>query len=572
MYYYRVVAFNLVNDGTFSNHVSIRVYAPASPPMWFKASPGNGEVRLEWNPPESLGGSDLFTYRIYRRTSNGTYHIVDHVLPNVHSYVDESVDNGVTYEYFLIAVTADAEGEESEHQVVKPFGPPTAPLNLTTMSGDRQVVLSWERPENNGSATIIRYHVFAGRSEDNLVEIDSVKFTYQYIHVGLTNGESWHYAVTAETIHGTGERSGTVIGTAMGIPGVPGGMTATGGVGQVVLEWTEPPITGGTEVAHYHVQRGIDQEEMSLLATTTGDKLSYTDTEVENALVYYYAVSASNVVGESGRTDNVPGMSMGPPSAPVNLDVLHGEWNIVLNWNPPIKDGGSQVTAYIVYRGMSALDMETIAQTPTEPVFIDDKASPGRTYYYAVAAVNDAGEGGLSSVIDVLFVTKPTEPLDVMTEMSKDEATITWSPPASDGGRPITGYVLLRGHSNGSLSRYKDLGLVTSYSDTSFDDGDEYWYAVKAANEKGLGRSSTQVKVIITSGTQPGGDDGTSLWVVLIAAIVVGLVVITALVVMRYRIFSQHDEGKSYRPTHGRQPRTRPHEAEDEDEGGEDDE
>ena len=66
---------------------------------------------------------------------------------------------------------------------------------------------------------------------------------------------------------------------------------------------------------------------------------------------------------------------------------------VTLQWNAPREDGGSPVTGYVVYRGDSPAGMEAVATLGTVTTWTDEDVKRGKTYYYTVAALNDAGEG-----------------------------------------------------------------------------------------------------------------------------------------------------------------------------------
>ncbi len=98
----------LLNGSTSGNNVSV----PGAP-LDLRATGGNGEVHLEWNPPDENGGSVITEYRIYRGTSSGGETYLAEVNGSSLSYTDRSVTNGVTYYYYVTAVNSAGESENS---------------------------------------------------------------------------------------------------------------------------------------------------------------------------------------------------------------------------------------------------------------------------------------------------------------------------------------------------------------------------------------------------------------------------------------------------------------------------
>lgn len=86
-----------------------------------------------------------------------------------------------------------------------------------------------------------------------------------------------------------------------------------------------------------------------------------------------------------------------PPSAPQNLQASAGDGQITLGWNPPLSDGGSPITKYRVYRGLTSGGATYLKEVGDVLTFTDTGLSNGQTYYYQLSAVNAVGEGPRSN-------------------------------------------------------------------------------------------------------------------------------------------------------------------------------
>jgi len=85
-------------------------------------------------------------------------------------------------------------------------------------------------------------------------------------------------------------------------PTEPTSLTASGGSGQVVLNWVAPANNGGSVVTGYRIYRGTTTNSEILLATV-GNILTYTDTGLAGSTTYYYKITSLNKVGEGANSN-----------------------------------------------------------------------------------------------------------------------------------------------------------------------------------------------------------------------------------------------------------------------------
>jgi predicted alpha-1,2-mannosidase len=97
-----------------------------------------------------------------------------------------------------------------------------------------------------------------------------------------------------------------VFGTVITVPSPPTGLSAVGGYGIVSLNWANS--AGATS---YSVSRSTTSGAETPVAFTT--TTNYLDTGLANNMTYYYTVTASNILGQSGSSSEVSAISMGPP-------------------------------------------------------------------------------------------------------------------------------------------------------------------------------------------------------------------------------------------------------------------
>ena len=116
---------------------------------------------------------------------------------------------------------------------------------------------------------------------------------------------------------------------------------------------------------------------------------------VQKAVLGIMQISAASLNAVGIETDQSFNM------VPAKVTGLTGgmtDGNVVLNWKPLKK---SKLNGYRIYRGNSR-GAELIIGSSTSSGFVDSNIKKGETYYYRVSAINDLGEGALSSTISVI--------------------------------------------------------------------------------------------------------------------------------------------------------------------------
>ena len=120
-----------------------------------------------------------------------------------------------------------------------------------------------------------------------------------------------------------------------------------------------------------------------------------------------------------------------------------------VHWQQPEDDGGSPVTGYLLERQ----DADTGRWVPCGEAGPADTAarveglSPGKRYKFRVKAVNAEGESEPLETEEPVTAqnpyTVPDPPLNLVIEdWDNVSVVLRWEPPARDGGRPVTHYVV----------------------------------------------------------------------------------------------------------------------------------
>jgi len=114
-------------------------------------------VRLSWSQPLSDGGSAVTGYTVYRRTDGGEAEYQTSVSASTHTWVDESVEKGMTYTYWIAAqnsVGSSALSVEAAITLPRTSSSLLIPLVASTVSVVLASggVLLWRRRSRGGSS------------------------------------------------------------------------------------------------------------------------------------------------------------------------------------------------------------------------------------------------------------------------------------------------------------------------------------------------------------------------------------------------------------------------------------
>ena len=116
-------------------HVTVKERQAPSPPKNLEGIPGDNQVLLSWDLPDSEGSSFIIRYVIYKSTDGSHYQSI--ATTELRTFTEEGLANGLTYYYKVTAENAFKESEASNIVEVIPIGPePTTTTTTTTTNED----------------------------------------------------------------------------------------------------------------------------------------------------------------------------------------------------------------------------------------------------------------------------------------------------------------------------------------------------------------------------------------------------------------------------------------------------
>ena len=198
-YYYRLTANNSFGTSPPTEEVSATPSPPPAAPQNFMAAASDRRITLSWDSQAGL------TYDLFYSTSSGIDVDSDTVMkisgitpPHTH----EGLTNGTTYYYRLTAANPSGTSPPTEEVSATPAPvPPLTPQNFAAIALNQKVRLSWD--ERAGVTYNLFHSVIAGIDVGSSTVMKISNVMPPHTHVGLTNGTTYYYRLTAVNLSGT---------------------------------------------------------------------------------------------------------------------------------------------------------------------------------------------------------------------------------------------------------------------------------------------------------------------------------------------------------------------------------
>jgi hypothetical protein len=189
------------------------------------------------------------------------------------------------------------------------------------------------------------------------------------------------------------------------------------------------------------------------------------------------------------------------PGAPTGLTATPGNGTATLSWSAPSSDDGSSIVWYVIQAGTSDDILEMVSGRTVTLAGLTN----GTTYTFRVHAQDATGEDGSAATVQVTPVlrgfgsatgTAPGAPTGLKTDYGDGVIVLEWSPPASAGSSPVTGYRVYMGSSPSFTAAQEFTTSATSFRLTDAVNGSGYFIKVTAVNAAGEGPATSAPLVI----------------------------------------------------------------------------
>lgn len=484
----------------------------ASVPASLTASQGShaDRVVLSWEAVDCASG---YTIRRSEAPGSPPNRVFTARIPAL-GFEDAEILSGIHYHYTISAfadtsegtIHSDASAEVVGWATVVPGLAPPAGLQ-TVLVGSLSVELSW-----TAAAGAAGYRVYRAENAVGPWTLLGAAPGTGFLDYGLASGNSYWYRVSSTSAAGEGEACVPIGVTtdAASTLASPAGASAVPGPSP--LESLSISWSASAEATGYRLWRATSEAgPYGLLAATTAT--TWEDAGLEHDRAYWYRLSAFNALDESALCAPFSGLTHPPvPAAPSSFSANQGAVaRITLAWSPV-----DHAASYRIYRAVDApASVSLVASLPEESgtwMYWDDLAClSGRSYFYAVAAVNSLGqEGPATPPFEGWLLPMGYDRPEPRFQASTDSTvTFGWSA-ASQAA--VTGYELWRaevtvsGGTQWTVGGYEHLtGVIDATAFThAFDPADKgriYSYKAAAVSDSGALGPRSNYPITVMNGT-----------------------------------------------------------------------
>src|SRR5205807_1011689 len=200
-------------------------------------------------------------------------------------------------------------------------------------------------------------------------------------------------------------------------------------------------------------------------------------------------------------TLSLPVQTIAPPPGPIAVPIaatsvhaIAGNAQATVTWVPPLSNGGSSITSYLVTSNPPG---GTATVTAPATIATLTGLTNGTSYTFTVTPRSAAGAGLTSAPSNSVtptapvVLTAPGAPTGVTATAGNASANVAWLAPLSTGGSPITSYTVTSSPPGVVASVPAS---VTSTAVSGLTNGTTYTFTVTAANAQGSSPASAPSK------------------------------------------------------------------------------
>lgn len=476
-------------------------------------------MELAWPEPASDGGSPITGYIIEKKDKYSPMweKALETNTPSPVATINGLIE-GNEYQFRVVAVNKAGQSEPSDASknfVAKPrfLAPKIDRRNLRDVTISAGTPLKFDANIIGEPAPKVewRFSNCPLQSGKN-VTIETPDYYTKLVIRPAQRGDSGEYTVTATNSSGKDSVLINVVVTDK--PGAPEGPLQISDVHKegCHLKWKRPKDDGGTPIEYFQIDK-MDPETGCWVPVCRSNEPQADVTGLTPGGEYKFRVSAVNAEGESAPLvadeSIIAKNPFDEPGKPENLRAT--DWDkdhIDLAWTPPLFDGGSPITGYLVEKKdkygqwEKALEVPSDQTKATVPDLIE-----GQAYEFRVSAINAAGPGEPSDATPPI-IAKPRNKAPLIDRTNLIEVRIkagqafTFDCKVSGEPAPKTKWLLRKREVyTKDNAKVTHVDYNTKIKITNATRADSGTYTVHAENANG--EDSADVKVIVIDKPSP---------------------------------------------------------------------
>ncbi|MEM6641606.1 MAG: LamG-like jellyroll fold domain-containing protein [Bacteroidota bacterium] len=478
------------------------IFVPSIPTNLNAEFTGLNQVLITWDAVTTAGFSEYELYGSLNPFSdtNEASLLAGGLIDN--EYEVDQLLSATTYYYAVLA--KNILGEASRLSTIisvttSDFEAPEPPMNFSAALDGSAIELAWE---SSVSQDIASYRIYKNVGNAPLLAQDFLMAAPTVDLLAFNDAEveesfEYFYLITAIDTAGNesvGSELVSLFVPDVTAPVVPSGFSADLGTEEVILSWDPSPSADLEGYSIWKSELGtIWPDDFSLLVSNI-ESTTFSDTFVESASTYFYAVSAQDTVGNASGISQILTVftpDIEAPEAPENLGLIAQVGALLVSWDA---SASADVDQYFIYKAegeqpLSSLDYFLDSVEAAIQEFTDFEVLEGVQYSYMVTAVDASGNESEATSIAVgtpINTLPPSVPSGFTAEVNAvNEVLLSWT---ANQEIDFEEYLLWRSDSDFSTTS-EAINLVsqglTSYLDLTVLNDAGYYYAIQARDVVG---------------------------------------------------------------------------------------
>jgi hypothetical protein len=275
----------------------------------------------------------------------------------------------------------------------------------------------------------------------------------------------------------------------------------------VKLTWTAPS-NNGSAISDYLIQQSLDGTTWTGVDDGVSTETALMVSGLANGTPYSFRVAAVNAIGTGSWSALVEATPRWMPAAPESVAAAVapasgvGSGQVQLTWTAPASTGGAAIGDYVIEWSLDSTTWTTVADGVSAATgFTVGGLSNATTYSFRVAAVNAAGTGAWSDVVEATPLGAPVAPGGVTAAVAptagvgSGQVKLSWVAPADTGGRAVVDYLIQRSVDGTTWTTVADgVSTTRTHLVTGLANGTRYRFRIAARNAIGQGPRSAIVQ------------------------------------------------------------------------------